>query len=235
VKEEGLYMGVDGRVAMALADHAAHKEATLEQLATQIIENNGARITLQVGYKSSLYGIRYGIASSRPNPEAERPTAEEGNPWEVAETSATGRCLARYGYGLIPGTGAASAEDMQRATNNEGRPKRGQPKVKSKTPKAVLGKHPHWFAHPQVKARFDQLLEALAITEKDAAQALEVAKIADFDGTMKEAKANIEDWIEEQMLGQAEDEGKEGNEQMLGQAEDEGKEGNEIDIDKIPF
>jgi len=217
---ENLYMGVDGRVAMALADHAGHEDATLEQLPTQILENNEERITLQVGFKSSIYGTRYGIASSRLNAGA----AEGSHPWEVAETSATGRCFGLYGYGNIPGAGRASAEDMQRVTNSQGRPKQARPKVKSKTPRAVLGKYPHWFAHPQVKARFDQLLEALAITEKEATQALEVNKIADFDGTMKEAKAKLEEWIEEQMAGEPEPPPENAQEGVQ-----------EIDIDEIPF
>lgn len=36
-------------------------------------------------------------------------------PWEVGETAAIGRALAAMGYGLLPGAGLASAEDMLRA------------------------------------------------------------------------------------------------------------------------
>jgi hypothetical protein len=62
---------------------------------------------------SEVYGTRHGIATSRKKGGA---NAEREFPWEVAETSAIGRALAAMGYGLIPGAGLASAEDMLRAS-----------------------------------------------------------------------------------------------------------------------
>lgn len=115
VAVETLYMAVDGKVAMANADH--HRQGKrLDFLPPQVLAQSADALTLLVGVQSELYGIRYGIATSRitsgKGPEREFP-------WEVAETSAIGRALTSMGYGLIPGAGLASAEDMLRVENVE--------------------------------------------------------------------------------------------------------------------
>ena len=70
-------------------------------------------LVVTVTVTSEVYGTRHGIATSR---RAGGSTAESEFPWEVAETSAIGRALTAMGYGLLPGAGLASAEDMLRAT-----------------------------------------------------------------------------------------------------------------------
>jgi hypothetical protein len=67
-----------------------------------------------------LYGIRSGIATSY---RVGGSPIESQHPWEIAETSAIGRALAAMGYGLLPGSGLASAEDMERALSREDEPK----------------------------------------------------------------------------------------------------------------
>jgi len=70
-----------------------------------------------VGIVSSIYGTRYGIATSWKKGGA---PIEGQHPWEVAETSAVGRALGMFGYGVLPGTGLTHAEDMQRVLAKEG-------------------------------------------------------------------------------------------------------------------
>lgn len=109
------YMMVDGKLAMATQDHA-RQGRRLDFGPPQVLVDNEEQLTLMVTVTSEIYGTRYGIATSR---RVGGTAAEREFPWEVAETSATGRALSMMGYGLIPGSGLASAEDMLRVGNNE--------------------------------------------------------------------------------------------------------------------
>ncbi len=106
------YMTVDGKLAMANQDHLRQNKR-LDFRAPQILVDNDEQLTLLVTVTSELYGTRHGIATSR---RIGGTPAEREFPWEVAETSAIGRALTAMGYGLIAGSGLASAEDMLRAT-----------------------------------------------------------------------------------------------------------------------
>lgn len=44
------------------------------------------------------------------------------NPYETVETSALGRALAQWGFGVLPGSGIASVEEMRLAKSNQGSP-----------------------------------------------------------------------------------------------------------------
>lgn len=104
------YMSVDGRVAMANEDHRRQgKRLDFEDPVVLVDDEN--QVTLLVGVTSEVYGRRHGIASSR---KLTGSSAEKSNPWEVAETSAIGRALGAFGYGVLPGSGLASAEDIER-------------------------------------------------------------------------------------------------------------------------
>ncbi len=105
------YMSVDGRLAMAVADHR-RQDKHLDILPAEVLVNDDRELTLQVKVRSEAYGERTGTATSR---RVGGPTIEQQHPWEIAETSAIGRALACFGYGLLPGSGLASAEDMERA------------------------------------------------------------------------------------------------------------------------
>jgi hypothetical protein len=111
---ENPYMTVDGKLAMANQDHARLGKR-LDFTPPQILVDNEDQLTLMVTVTSEVYGSRHGIATSRRIGGTE---TERMFPWEVAETSAIGRALSAMGYGLIPGAGLASAEDMLRATQS---------------------------------------------------------------------------------------------------------------------
>ncbi len=111
---EHAYMAVDGKLAMANEDHRKQSKR-LDFGEPKILLDNPEQLTLQVTITSEIYGARHGIATSRKKDGA---AAERDFPWEVAETSAIGRALAAMGYGLLPGAGLASAEDMLRASAN---------------------------------------------------------------------------------------------------------------------
>lgn len=108
---EHAYMAVDGKLAMANEDHRKQGKR-LDFAEPRVLLDNPEQLTLQVTVTSEIYGTRHGIATSRKKGGT---PAERGFPWEVAETSAIGRALAAMGYGLLPGAGLASAEDMLRA------------------------------------------------------------------------------------------------------------------------
>ncbi len=109
---EHAYMAVDGKLAMANFDHRKQGKR-LDFGEPKILLDNPEQLTLQVMITSEVYGARHGIATSRRKGGTH---AEREYPWEVAETSAIGRALSAMGYGLLPGAGLASAEDMLRAT-----------------------------------------------------------------------------------------------------------------------
>ncbi|MGB8647526.1 MAG: hypothetical protein WCF84_19995 [Anaerolineae bacterium] len=110
------YMMVDGKLAMANEDHRRQGKK-LDFGSPQVLVDNADQLTLLVTITSEIYGTRHGIATSRRSGGSE---IEREFPWEVAETSATGRALAAMGYGLFPGSGLASAEDMLRAGGGQG-------------------------------------------------------------------------------------------------------------------
>ncbi len=105
------YMAVDGKLAMANEDHR-RQEKRLDFGEPKVLLNTDEQLTLLVTVTSEIYGTRHGIATSRKQTGTR---AEKEFPWEVAETSAIGRALTAMGYGLFPGAGLASAEDMLRA------------------------------------------------------------------------------------------------------------------------
>ncbi len=105
---EHAYMQVEGKLAMANEDHRKQGKR-LDFAEPKVLIDNAEQLTLQVTVTSEVYGVRHGIATSRKKSGI---SAERDFPWEVAETSAMGRALAAMGYGLLPGTGSASAEDV---------------------------------------------------------------------------------------------------------------------------
>ncbi|MBI3741276.1 MAG: hypothetical protein HY257_05915 [Chloroflexi bacterium] len=106
------YMAVDGKLAMANEDHRKQSKR-LDFSEPKVLLDNAEQLTLQVMVSSEMYGSRHGIATSRKKGGTR---AEQEFPWEVAETSAIGRALAAMGYGLLPGAGLASAEDIMRVS-----------------------------------------------------------------------------------------------------------------------
>jgi hypothetical protein len=117
---EHAYMAVDGKLAMANEDHRKQGKRLMFS-EPKVLLDNPEQLTLQVIVTSEIYGTRHGIATSRKKGGT---AAEREFPWEVAETSAIGRALAAMGYGLLPGAGLASAEDVMRANADGDTPRR---------------------------------------------------------------------------------------------------------------
>ena len=105
---EHAYMTIDGKLAMANEDHRKQAKR-LDFGEPKVLVDSSEQLTLQVTVTSEIYGVRHGIATSRKKIGT---NAEKDWPWEVAETSSIGRALAAMGYGLLPGSGLAGAEDL---------------------------------------------------------------------------------------------------------------------------
>jgi hypothetical protein len=121
---ENAYLTVDGKLAMANADHRKQSKR-LDFAEPKVLIDNAEQLTLQVTVTSEVYGTRHGIATSR---KKDGTPAERSFNWEVAETSAIGRALAAMGYGLLPGAGLASADAermLRTQAGNEQSDKRG--------------------------------------------------------------------------------------------------------------
>jgi hypothetical protein len=132
-------MSVDGRVTMANEDHRRQgKQLNFED--PVVLADDGEALTLLVAATSEVYGRRHGIATSRKLVGA---ASERNFPWEVAETSAIGRALASMGYGVLPGSGLASAEDVQRARESDPQEaNHAQTQGRGKPPPAPPGQRP---------------------------------------------------------------------------------------------
>ncbi|RME48915.1 MAG: hypothetical protein D6791_02195 [Chloroflexi bacterium] len=115
---ERAYMTVDGKLAMANLDHRLQGKR-LEFQDPIILVDDEEQVTLLVTIDSEIYGRRHGIATGR---RVSGSQIEQEHPWEVAETSAIGRALTAMGYGLLPGAGLSSAEDVLRAAEREEAP-----------------------------------------------------------------------------------------------------------------
>lgn len=124
------YMTVDGKLAMANQDHARLAKR-LDFSSPLILVDNDEQLTLMVTVTSEMYGTRHGIATSRRIGGSE---IERLFPWEVAETSAIGRALSAMGYGLFPGSGLASADDMLRASSTPIAEQRGSVETERRAP-----------------------------------------------------------------------------------------------------
>jgi hypothetical protein len=129
------YMTVDGKLAMANQDHARQNKR-LDFHPPQVLVDSDEQLTLLVTVTSEIYGTRHGIATSR---RLGGTSAEREFPWEVAETSAIGRALSTMGYGVFPGSGLASAEDMMRVNSNE---RRANAEQERRAPSAGGGARP---------------------------------------------------------------------------------------------
>lgn len=135
-RTETAYMSVDGKVAMANEDHR-RQEKKMNFEDPVILVNDQENLTLLVAINSEAYGRRHGIATSR---KVGGSPYEAAHPWEIAETSAIGRALSAMGYGVLPGSGMASAEDIKRARDAEAA-KEQTPVVRSREAVPANGNH----------------------------------------------------------------------------------------------
>jgi hypothetical protein len=183
---EHAYMAVDGKLAMANEDHRKQGKR-LDFHEPKVLLDNPEQLTLLVTVTSEIYGTRHGIATSR---KKNGTAAERDFPWEVAETSAIGRALAAMGYGLIPGAGLASAEDVLRAT----------------TPPAVEKERPARRAALMSANQRNKLIEMYRErhggTEAEALQGLDALFLSTFKHSFNEATVEEASKIIGQMIAQ---------------------------------
>lgn len=122
-----LYCQVAGRVAMLQDAAEQHGWSVVER--PEILEGTGQATVYRIGIEIwkwpphgdsaeevakrlgdthwGLLGIRYGIASLKGSGRVP--------PWEKMETAARGRAIAAWGFGVLPGSGIASLEEMELA------------------------------------------------------------------------------------------------------------------------
>ena len=113
-----LYMTVAGRLAM-FNDDAMNKCISTIVEPDPSCEPNGwiyqdtdrlvYRVRAIMGGDEGIMDVRYGTVWV---PWTGGVGAVQSNRFEKAETSATGRALGAFGYGVLPGSGIASAEEM---------------------------------------------------------------------------------------------------------------------------
>lgn len=98
------YMGVDGRIKMAVDEH---KEVGKTLSITTSFEEALGKPICKCAVMSGIYGTRTGWASVNIGGKG----VDETNPMENAETSAIGRALGFMGYGLF-GSGVTSIDEI---------------------------------------------------------------------------------------------------------------------------
>ena len=183
---EHAYIAVDGKLAMANEDHRKQSKR-LDFGEPKVLLDNPEQLTLQVTVTSEIYGTRHGIATSRKKGGT---NAEREFPWEVAETSAIGRALAAMGYGLIPGAGLASAEDMLRAS------------AAAEKEKREATRRPALMTANQRNKLLEMYRERHGGTEADALQGLDALFQSTFKHTMNEATTEEASKIITQLIAQ---------------------------------
>ncbi|MBC7263901.1 MAG: hypothetical protein H5T64_06010 [Chloroflexi bacterium] len=181
VMVETAYMAVDGKLAMANMDHRLQgKRLDFED--PIVLVDNEEQLTLMVIINSEIYGRRHGIATSR---KVGGTATEEAFPWEVAETSAIGRALSAMGYGLLPGAGLASADDMLRVAAYEKEAAR-RPRSVVKPPVASQ-RRPRQSSAFQRRKLVEMYSEVYEVPEDKAQTALNEAFQQQFGHGLEEA------------------------------------------------
>jgi len=155
------YMAVDGRIAQMLgeAKGAAVTVQTWVNLGDEAMPVSGEPgIVVPPGHALARVLTPRGVATGTARVPVGGPRPARETPVEVAETSAVGRALGFLGYGLIPGSGIASAEEMQRVLHKEAGD--GQGEVKAQHGAAAIPEG-HWAKDDKArKAWFAWLRDA---------------------------------------------------------------------------
>lgn len=137
VRQTTLYTQVAGRLAI-LAEVAERRGWTVDIYPEKDVSTGVPgylrfddrlvfRVYIEISEGSRSLGRRFGTAGGKAEGGF---NAEGSNPYETVETSALGRALAQWGFGILPGSGIASVEEMRLARQNVGGargPGRGAP------------------------------------------------------------------------------------------------------------
>jgi len=111
------YFMTDGKLLMFAQYH--RKNGGMIQVDTKLVEHTENDFQIFATVTSTLLGTCCGRATGRLNATS---GAEKSHPVETCETSAIQRALACFGFGLMPGAGLASAEDMKTADARQAAP-----------------------------------------------------------------------------------------------------------------
>ena len=131
------YMAVDGRVAQMLgeAKGAAVTIQTWANLGDEAMLAQGEPgIVVPPGHALARVITPRGVATGTARVFVGGSGPHRETPVEVAETSAIGRALAAMGYGLLPGAGLVSAEEVMLAAEAEPSPGRGSKEPTARAP-----------------------------------------------------------------------------------------------------
>ena len=114
-----LYTTVDGRIVMWQDAHLNCEEPPREELtdlSLQVLPDERAFILARIKITSPIFGEREDAAIADLQAQA---GPDRDKPWENAITSARGRVLGAFGFGLIPSQGLASADEMRQVLGEE--------------------------------------------------------------------------------------------------------------------
>jgi len=93
--------------------------------------------------------------------------------------------------------GRRFTEQPQLVLKNNAKPAEAKP---NKAAEAEPGETKHWIEYGPARKKFWAFAHnTLGLSDKDVYEALGVERVHDFEGTMKEAKALLEDYIEEHL------------------------------------
>ncbi len=188
------YVTVDGRVKEMVKANAGQRYDLLtfsnpseSILPVKVLSHTGAAIELYCPpmaalavYIDPLGGTHTGTAKM-----GGTAGAAKTNPYEDAETSAVGRALGLAGFGLIPGSGIASAEEVARARAVES-------KAEPCEDDGADMEGPHWIDDEATRNSFwSWARSTMGLSEKDVYTALHVASMHQYKGSKADAVAAI--------------------------------------------
>jgi len=116
------YTTVDGRIVMwqhAHSDCKVPPNEELVELSLQVLPDERSFILARIKITSPIFGTREDAAIANLQAQA---GPDRDKPWENAITSARGRVLGAFGFGLIPSQGLASADEMKQVLGDEEEP-----------------------------------------------------------------------------------------------------------------
>lgn len=156
------YAQVEGRVA-GFADFHREREGTYK-ISTTFDRDEAGVLVATAFVWSSILGEITATAGAYG-----KTTVDQSNPYENAETSAVGRALGFFGFGLIGSGGIASAEEVEAALKRQDATG-GKPTIPNGTPRLA--------SEPQVNL-IHRLMDEAGLSEQDRTALKRTFKRAD--------------------------------------------------------